>query len=80
MHYNFPHVYKSQIFGQLFLLNICDNQLKRQVYSEGTSTSRDWHKKNIGWEKCLNKDGAKLFISCSRNQYLFRIWIDNATH
>lgn len=35
MHYNFPHVYKSQIFGQLFLLNICDNQLKRQVYSEG---------------------------------------------
>ena len=35
MHYNFPHVYKTQIFGQLFLLNICDNQLKRQVYSEG---------------------------------------------
>lgn len=52
MHYNFPHVYKSQIFGQLFLLNICDNQLKRQVYSEGTSKSRDF--KQTGTKKILD--------------------------
>ena len=46
MHYNFPHVYKSRIFGQLFLLNICENQLNLGIMHYNCNIARQKKKVN----------------------------------